>query len=176
MKITISTLILFLSPVFSASEILSSKSNKKDDLNKVMDAVGVKRFKCSPGYIGFDCPIPNDQTLNKLSCYLQGKPGYSKGGVFIANDLENTGLSCPNKKVSTTTPTKTTTSTTPTTTTSTTSTTSTAYTTPTTSTKTTTSTTPAVYTTPTMPAARAACPLIVDIQKCMNKCVDDVLN
>ncbi|PVU84672.1 hypothetical protein BB560_007291 [Smittium megazygosporum] len=89
MKTTITALILFLSPVFSAVGVLSGKSNQLADLNSVMDAAGVKRFPCSPGYIGLDCGIPDNLTLNTLSCYLKGKPGKSAGAVFIYNDPTN---------------------------------------------------------------------------------------
>ncbi|PVV01434.1 hypothetical protein BB560_004146 [Smittium megazygosporum] len=171
MKTTITALILFISPVFSQNDILSGKSSQRAALNNAMDAAGIGRFKCVSGYLGLDCLITGDVNISKLSCYLKGKPGKSQGGIFMSSDQENKGYKCYTTTVAPTKPTASTAYTT-----STTSTTSTAYITPTTSTKTTTPTTPAVYTTPTMPAARAACPLIVDIQKCMNKCVDDVLN
>ncbi|PVU93318.1 hypothetical protein BB560_006002 [Smittium megazygosporum] len=142
-----------------------------------MDAAGVKRFKCVAGYLGLDCKIPDSATLYKISCYLKGKPGYYKGGVSVNNDLDNKGISCKESTVTSVVPTATTAYTTLTT--STAITTSTGYTTSTayaTSTPYTTPTTSTAYTTPTTPAAPVACPLIVDIQKCMNKCVDDVLN
>ncbi|PVV03169.1 hypothetical protein BB560_002364 [Smittium megazygosporum] len=182
MKITTTTLILFLSPVFSQknkapvvvtehADYLVGKPNQQADLDSVMKAAGVKRLKCNPGYMGIDCTIPDSATMTKLSCYLKGKPGFSKGGVCINKDLENTGLYCPGSNIAPVAPTTYTRSTMPT-----------AYTTPATSTAYATPTMPTAYTTPTTstayttPAAPVACPLIVDIQKCMNKCVDDVLN
>ncbi|PVU92421.1 hypothetical protein BB560_006060 [Smittium megazygosporum] len=144
MKITITTLILFLSPVFSQYGMLVGKKTQKAALNKLMDTVGVARFNCVPGYLGLDCAIPSSESASKLSCYLKGKPGRSKGGLFINNDYENTVTSA-------------------------------AYTTPVAAVAPTDA--PDVPGSPGGPLdARAACPLIVDIQKCMNKCVDDVLN
>ncbi|PVU89353.1 hypothetical protein BB560_006302 [Smittium megazygosporum] len=105
MKITITTLILFLSPVFSkkkaapvapaALAYLVGKSNQQADLNSVMDAAGVSRLSCVPGYLGLDCAIRDSATMSKLSCYLKGKPGYKTGGLSINNDLENKGIACP---------------------------------------------------------------------------------
>ncbi|PVU85759.1 hypothetical protein BB560_006916 [Smittium megazygosporum] len=145
MKITITTLILFLSPVFCQYGYLSGKPNQQADLNSVMDSAGVNRFPCSPGYIGIDCGIPSSATLTKLSCYLKGKPGKSAGAVFIYNDPENSGASCPGGAVA-----------------------------------------PAAAPggapggvpgfIPGVPVAPGGAPGgAPDIQKCMNKCVDDVL-
>ncbi|PVU93319.1 hypothetical protein BB560_006003, partial [Smittium megazygosporum] len=130
---------------FSGSGFLSSKSKSKVGLNSVMDAAGVSRFKCSPGYIGFDCLIPIDKTLSKLLCYLKG-----------VVDPNSTSPSAPTAPTISTAPTA--------------------------------SNSSAADVTPTAAPtgpdgapdrpldARAACPLIVDIQKYMNKCVEDVLN
>ncbi|PVU86502.1 hypothetical protein BB560_006699 [Smittium megazygosporum] len=171
MKITITTLILFLYPVFSQYGMLSGRIGQKAILNSAMDAAGVSRLTCKVGYIGLDCIIPDSATQYKLSCYLKGKPGRSGRGAFIDSDQENTGRFCQQTTVTSVVPTTPNTSTTTTkSNTSTTPNTSNTSTTPNTSTKTTTTNTP------TTPAAPVACPLIVDIQKCMNKCVDDVLN
>ncbi|PVU85403.1 hypothetical protein BB560_007029 [Smittium megazygosporum] len=107
MKITITALILFLSPVFSKSDLgpiivkanLSGRGNQYSDINKVKQDAGVGSLGCLYGYLDIDCPIYDDATVTALSCYLKGKPGKSKGGIFMSNDLENTGASCPGSNV-----------------------------------------------------------------------------
>ncbi|PVU84618.1 hypothetical protein BB560_007302 [Smittium megazygosporum] len=195
MKITIITLILFLYPVFSKYGMLSGRLGQKAILESAMDAAGVGRLTCKVGYIGLDCIIPdsetrrgafidNDQENTGLFCQQTTVTSVVPTTTTAYTTLTtSTAYATPTTSTAYATPTTSTAYATPTTSTAyATPTTSTAYATPTTSTAYATPTMPIAYTTPTTstayttPAAPVACPLIVDIQKCMNKCVDDVLN
>ncbi|PVU91308.1 hypothetical protein BB561_004477 [Smittium simulii] len=84
-----------------------------------MREIGVNNPDIKFSGMGIECLIFGKENVDKLSCFLKGKPGVNVGnGVSLLNDNENTGKFC---------------------------------------------------------GLRASCPLIVDIQKCMNKCVDDAL-
>ncbi|PVU90973.1 hypothetical protein BB561_004623 [Smittium simulii] len=119
---------LSLSTVKGFLDIFCGRPHQQPDLLSGLQQAGVVGVKCRLGYIGHDCDLYKPEDVAKLSCFLKGKPGMSKQGVFLINDKENTGKLSAAANVA-----------------------------------------------PAPGGLRASCPLIVDIQKCMNKCVDDAL-
>ncbi|PVU87248.1 hypothetical protein BB561_006414 [Smittium simulii] len=82
---------LSLSTVKGFLDIFCGRPHQQPDLLSGLQQAGVVGVKCRLGYIGHDCDLYKPEDVAKLSCFLKGKPGMSKQGVFLINDKENTG-------------------------------------------------------------------------------------